>query len=1299
MEGENVLAFLATDEAGNTVVDTVLVTRNGGGGGGGLPPAPEAVAPSLTQNLASTLGSATSFLYEGSDSIQTGVAPGTIDPVRVAVLRGRVLDRAGSPVTGAQVTILGHPEFGQTLTRSDGRYDMAVNGGGFLNVRVEKSGYPEVQRRSELPTQDYYVLDDIVMTPLDTAVTVVDFSDPIEIAQGTLQSDTSGTRQATLMFKQGTTASMVFANDSVAALSSVSVRATEYTVGEDGPEAMPAELPRTSGYTYAAEFSVDEAIAAGAERVEFSQPVAVYVENFLGFPVGEAVPSGYFDRTQGEWLPQPNGRVIRVVDIQSGVAELDIDGDSIAEPADTVAAHLNINADELDAIGSTYSIGDELWRVEVSHFSPFDFNWPLFLDSFVDRFPENEPPEPGEDDTPDDPCEVAGSIIGCESQAVGEAVSLVGTPFALTYSSLRVPGRSSAYTLDIPLTQDTVPTGLTHVYLDVTVAGRQFEYEFDPDPDQSFTFEWDGLDAYGRELIGEQPVKVVTGYAYEGQYERPLALSSAFGAAGSGSGGGGGGIGFVTAREEVVLTTEWRGFIGGRFIGGSDARARSFGGWSLDVHHAYDPVGGRLYLGDGQTRSASGIGQIIETVAGDGSQTSFEDVTIAPDGRVVFLESGLVRRIETDGSISTLAGAGPLSPDSVPADSASLTHPFALAYGPDRSLWIVGNYTGDINLLYRIWPDGIIDTYGTGQGYAGDGGPVWADSVRFNKITDVAVGADGSVYVLHRSDSGIECIGASCRRVRRIAPDGTLSTIAGNGAEGTYGNGGPAIDAAFDAPSSLTVGPDGSVYVGDTDEIRRITPDGSIHRFAGLGGGGWGAGYSGDGGPALSAEIFVAKESMSFGPDGSLYFSQVEIGGNGHVVRKIDPTGIISTVAGSGPSGYSGDGGRPLAALFWVPDGTAVDPQGNLYVVDRNNRRIRRIGSSLPGFTAGEHLIPSSDQSLLYRFSSAGQHLETLWARTGATLYTFEYDADNRLSSVIDADSLVTTIQRAQDGTPQSITGPYGQVTTLGVDARGYLSAVTNPASETYAFVTDSTGLLTRFITPTQDTTVIGYDTDGRVVQHTDPSGRVRTWSRVEGGDSVVVTMSTPAGTTAYLMRETVLGGLERRVTGPTGQAATTVEDAAGVLTSTTPDSVATTAVLMPRVTGLEKGIPGDSIVVAQPSGLTGVRYLSRAVTVTDSSGFELIGAVSDTVRVNARTSTATWSRSTNRLVTTSAEGRETTTAFDELGRVTTSVLPGIDSTIITRDALGRVKASGIGDTSTMRSAGSPSRPIRSAER
>src|SRR5207237_5767885 len=129
----------------------------------------------------------------------------------------------------------------------------------------------------------------------------------MQVVRGGQVLDGDGARQATLLFPAGTAATMVFPNGSTQPLTRLSVRATEYTVGPNGPSTMPAELPPTSAYTYAVEFSVDEAKTAGAIDVRFSSPLPFHVENFLGFPVGTIVPLGSYDRARGVWVPADRG--------------------------------------------------------------------------------------------------------------------------------------------------------------------------------------------------------------------------------------------------------------------------------------------------------------------------------------------------------------------------------------------------------------------------------------------------------------------------------------------------------------------------------------------------------------------------------------------------------------------------------------------------------------------------------------------------------------------------------------------------------------------------------------------------------------------------------------------------------------------------------------------------------------------------------------------------------------------------------------------------------------------------------
>src|SRR5690606_26986266 len=123
-----------------------------------------------------------------------------------------------------------------------------------------------------------------------------------------------------VVFKPGTTAEMVMPDGSRSPLTTMTVRTTEFTVGQNGPQAMPGELPLMTGYTYAVEISVDEALAAGAYSVELSQPVPFYVDNFLGFPVGTPAPLGYYDYESTQWIGAPHGRVNSIDDNDDALA-------------------------------------------------------------------------------------------------------------------------------------------------------------------------------------------------------------------------------------------------------------------------------------------------------------------------------------------------------------------------------------------------------------------------------------------------------------------------------------------------------------------------------------------------------------------------------------------------------------------------------------------------------------------------------------------------------------------------------------------------------------------------------------------------------------------------------------------------------------------------------------------------------------------------------------------------------------------------------------------------------------------
>ena len=484
-------------------------------------PDPATIAPPVDTTDGYSLFEDTRFLYEGGAPIQIGVVPGAIEAHRVALLRGRLVDEQGNPASGVGIAVADHPELGGTLTRADGWFDLVVNGGEPLTLRFRSGEFLPMDRTAEPMWLTVEALPECVLTRADSQITNVDpaSASTMTVAQGTAVADGSGSRQATLLFPAGVAAQATFEGGSSAALGALDVRATEYTVGARGPEAMPAELPPSSLYTYAVDFSVDEALDVGATGVVFDQPVISYTENFIGLPVGSNVPVGYYDREKETWIGAENGRVIEILGVTANLADLDVDGSGLPADAATLA-ELGITDDERQQLATLYPVGETLWRIQVEHFTAYDFNYAGLVPEGAES-PDEDSPKGGDQDTKNKGCNEGGSIIECENQILREVVAVTGTPYTLNYSSGRVPGRTAALQLDVPLSGAQVPADVERIDLEVNVAGRRIVEGFDPLPDQSHTFTWDGLDPYGRPVQGRVPYEVRVGHVYSADYAEP----------------------------------------------------------------------------------------------------------------------------------------------------------------------------------------------------------------------------------------------------------------------------------------------------------------------------------------------------------------------------------------------------------------------------------------------------------------------------------------------------------------------------------------------------------------------------------------------------------------------------------------------------------------------------------------------------------------------------------------------------------------------------------------------------------
>jgi len=215
---------------------------------GPIPPDLAELAPDHDPSVATGLAASVAFLYAGPNPVQRDVEAGAIAGRRIAVLRGRVLDRAGDPLAAVRVHAPAPPELGWTATRANGAYGLVVNGGGRIRLRFAAEGFLPAERGVNTAWQAQRTVPDVVLVPLDPAVTAIDLlaADAVQVARGTEIEDEDGARRATLLFPADTCCCLTLPGGDVVPLDRLSVRATEYTVGEAGPSAMPADLPARS---------------------------------------------------------------------------------------------------------------------------------------------------------------------------------------------------------------------------------------------------------------------------------------------------------------------------------------------------------------------------------------------------------------------------------------------------------------------------------------------------------------------------------------------------------------------------------------------------------------------------------------------------------------------------------------------------------------------------------------------------------------------------------------------------------------------------------------------------------------------------------------------------------------------------------------------------------------------------------------------------------------------------------------------------------------------------------------------
>ncbi len=359
---------------------------------------------------------------------------------------------------------------------------------------------------------------------------------------------------------------------------------------------------------------------------------------------------------------------------------------------------------------------------------------------------------------------------------------------------------------------------------------------------------------------------------------------------------------------------------------------------------AFDAAGNLFFpdAGNARVRKISPSG-IITTAAGNGTPASTGDggpavsaaiavpVGAAVDaaGNLYIAENGAgrIRQVNPGGTITTLTGAGPSKStgDRGPAAAALLNFPRAVAVDAAGSIYIADSVNG---LIRQVSAAGTITTVaGGGSAFPGEGGP--ATSAALFNPEGVVADASGNFYF---SD-------ADTFRIWKVNASGTITTVVGDGNPGFSGDGGPATNARVIFPGGLALDTAGNLYFADqyNHRVRKVTPAGVISTVAGTGAVGFPGGF-GDGGPGTAAVLY-APAAVAVDAAGNLYISE----NLAQRIRKLTSGGIISTVAGNGVAGFSGDGGPAALASLNFPTGIALDASGNLYIADTNNHRIRKL--------------------------------------------------------------------------------------------------------------------------------------------------------------------------------------------------------------------------------------------------------------------------------------------------------------------------------------------------------------------
>ncbi|MGA3235026.1 MAG: hypothetical protein ABSG03_01885 [Bryobacteraceae bacterium] len=516
-------------------------------------------------------------------------------------------------------------------------------------------------------------------------------------------------------------------------------------------------------------------------------------------------------------------------------------------------------------------------------------------------------------------------------------------------------------------------------------------------------------------------------------------------------------------REITISTGDINTVVGNGNLGFSGDGGPATGAMlHLNTGLAIDPSG-NLYIADSlNNRLRKVTGTTISTIAGSGvfsysgdggpatgaQLNAPEALAVDASGNVYIADTdnNVVRQISAAGIIGTIAGNGSagFGGDGGAATAAQLSAPQGLAVDASGNVYV----SDTANARVRKISGGTITTVaGSGtKGYAGDGAA--ATSAQLNTPVGLALDKSGNLYITDVSASV----------VRKVSPGGIITTVAGNGSQGYSGDTGPATAAMLNGPQGVAVDASGNLYISDTlnGVIRGVTVSGTISTIAGNGI----DGYSGDGGPAISAE-FGSPTGIVVDSAANLYIAD-----SGARVRKVFASGIITTIAGSGVSGYTGDGGLATAATLNGANGLAVDSTGDIFIADAGNNAVRKLVFTGTGLSISAVTNGASNQTGAI---APGEVLVIYGSNIGpSALTTYQLNAAGSVSTSLAGTSvyvdgvpapvLYASPNQVSAIVPFSLSGSTAQVFVLNQNQSTAPVAVNVAPSATAVFTANSSG-------------------------------------------------------------------------------------------------------------------------------------------------------------------------------------------------------------------------------------------------